>query len=226
MMYVWMCGEKVFQNSVVYVFVFFQWQVEFQYLDLWKMVLHVVAETYFAVVLLLACHLAVFHLLHQHDFLFAGCYQHEHFRREISAAERVLTIERQRFKVWHVRVEQYERNVAFVQLVGEFLCYFKFARHNDYAVRVVIKAFVAFFFECVSIETLVIHHLYMDVEVTSCFTRLVRSLLNLVPISFRPMPRNYAIECVRLVVCKCACIHVGLIVDVFQYGFHLLSCRL
>ena len=77
------------------------------------------AESRLAVFLLLACHVAVEHLLHHHYFLLLGCNEHKHTSGEVAAAERVLAKKRQRFEVWHIRVKHDERYVQFVQLVGE-----------------------------------------------------------------------------------------------------------
>ena len=52
--------------------------------------------------IMLADHLSVLGLSHQHDFLFLRCDEHEHLGCEIAAAERVLTEERERLEVGHV----------------------------------------------------------------------------------------------------------------------------
>ena len=94
-------------------------QVEHIDLYAWEMVVHIVAETHFTVVLLLADHDSVLSLSHQHDFFLLEGKHHEHLGSEESTAERILSEERERTKIRHVGVEQDERNVQLMQLVGK-----------------------------------------------------------------------------------------------------------
>ena len=97
--------EKVLQNVVVFGTFFFKRKVEFQDLNSGEVIVHVMAESHLTIVLLLRSHLTVLHLLHQHDFLLLGSDEHQHFCGEITALERILTKETERFQVWHVGVK-------------------------------------------------------------------------------------------------------------------------
>ena len=79
-------------------------------------------EKNFSVVLLLTHHASVLRLSYEHDFRLPACNHHQHLGCKISAAERVLSVERQGLEVGHVGVEKNEGNVQLVQLVGELSC--------------------------------------------------------------------------------------------------------
>ena len=102
-----------------------EWQVEHIDLDAWEMVVHIVAEPNFTVVLLLADHDSVLCLSHQHNLLFFESKHHEHLGSEKTTAERILSEEGKWAEIRHVGVEQDERNVQLMQLVGKRSGYFK-----------------------------------------------------------------------------------------------------
>ena len=102
MVYAWMLLKEFFQHGIVFVACAFERQTQLRNLYLWEMVVHIMAETYFAVHLLLARHLSVLHLFQEHYLLLVACDEHEHLGCEIAAAERVLTEERERLEVGHV----------------------------------------------------------------------------------------------------------------------------
>ena len=73
-----MLGKISLQHLHVFVSGSVERQVENLDFHLWEVVVHVVAETYLSVVLLLADHLSVLGLSHQHDLLFATGNHHQH----------------------------------------------------------------------------------------------------------------------------------------------------
>ena len=83
------------------------------------MVVHVVAESYLTVVLLLAHHDAILGLAHQHNLRFLVGYHHEHLGGEETATEGILTEKRERTKVGHIGVEHDEWDALLMKLVGE-----------------------------------------------------------------------------------------------------------
>src|SRR5574344_464649 len=98
-----MCGEEFLQNVVIQHF-FSKQQIQVDDFDVWKVVVHVMTESHFTVLLLLACHLIVLHLFHKHNLCFVRGNEHQHSSRKVTATEGVLPIKRQWFQVRHVGV--------------------------------------------------------------------------------------------------------------------------
>ena len=186
------------------------------------MVMHIVSESGLPVFLLLAGHVSVSHLLHDHDFLLLGRHHHEHPSGKISAAEGVLPVEREGFEVGHIGVEQDEGNVPFVQYVGKGSGHVESGWHHDDPVHLFLQALFGHLDKGVHMEPSVIKHLHLDIKVSSMHTGLHGSLFYFLPIGFRGMFGNDTIEGVRLIVSQGAGIHVGLVVHLLESLLHLL----
>lgn len=122
MVYLWVGREELLQHFIVFGTSSVEWQVEVGNLHVRVVVVHVVQKSHFSVVLLLTHHSSVLRLSHEHDFRLPAGNHHQHLGCKISAAERVLSVERQGLEVGHVGVEKNEGNVLLVQLVGELSC--------------------------------------------------------------------------------------------------------
>ena len=125
MMCIRICSEIFLQHLHELSAGTIEWQVEHIDLDAWEMVVHIVTEPYLTVVLLLADHDSVLCLSHQHNLLFFKSKHHEHLGSEKTTAERILSEEGKWAEIRHVGVEQDERNVQLMQLVGKRSGYFK-----------------------------------------------------------------------------------------------------
>ena len=68
--------EELLEYGVVFLALAVEWQVYVYYVDVGEVVVHVVAESRLPVFLLLAGHVAVFGLLHQHYLRFLAGNQH------------------------------------------------------------------------------------------------------------------------------------------------------
>ena len=98
--------------------------------------MHVMSEPCFSVLLLFAGNESIFHLFHHHDLLFVLGQQHEHACCEITAAEGVLSIERQWAQVGHITIEHHKWNAGGMQLVSKLSCHVKFGWNNNHTIRI------------------------------------------------------------------------------------------
>ena len=114
MMYVGMGFEEVAQHIVVFCACALEWKMKLKNLDVGEMVVHIMAEAYLTIDLLLTGDMTVLHELHDHYLLFARGNEHEHSGSKIAAAERVLTEERKWLQIGHIRVEHDEWYLTLV----------------------------------------------------------------------------------------------------------------
>ena len=131
---------------------------------------------------MLGSNIAVAHLLHQHDFLFFRCNEHQHTGRKIAALEGVLPVEGQRAQVGHVRIKQDERYLLLMQLVGKLACRLKSGRHDDDAVGLQLYALYRCLLKGLQVEPLIIDELYGDAEVATVLAGGYCSFLNFLPV--------------------------------------------
>ena len=189
------------------------------------MVVHVVAESHFAVVLLLAGHTSVLGLLHQHDLALLVSNHHQRLRGKIATRKRVLTIERKRFEVGHVGVEHDERNVLLVQLIGELTSELESGRNDDNAIGVGIHNLLTLRGKVAVVKAFVIVNQDVDMEIAASLHCLLRTLLDLFPIGFGIVLGNQHVEGVRAVVGQRRGVHVGLVIHLLESLLHFLACR-
>ena len=114
-----MHGKELLQHFDEFSTCAAQRQVEQGNLHVREVVVHVMAESYLSVVLLLADHSSVFGLPHEQDFIFLCCKHHQHLGCEETGTERILAEERERTQIGHVGVEQDERDAFVVQRLGK-----------------------------------------------------------------------------------------------------------
>ena len=200
-------------------------QIERVDLHLRKVVVHVMAESYLTVVLLLAHHTAILSLAHQHHFLFSAGYHAEHLGCKETGAERILSEERKRTQIGHVGVEQDERNVEMVQLLCQLACHGKRSRYHDNPRWFGFQNLLGSIAERLFAGALVELNLQVDVEITALVFTFLRTFLNLFPVSLRLVLREEEIEGVLLVVSQCTCVHVWLVIHLLEGFLHLLTCR-
>ena len=82
-----MLCEEFLQDDVILLALLVERQVDLVDDDIGIVVFHIVTESRFPVLLLLRGHIAVAHLLHQHDFLFLRCEHHQHAGCKIARRE-------------------------------------------------------------------------------------------------------------------------------------------
>ena len=218
--------EELLQYLIVVLGLFVKRQVHLRYRHIGEVVAHVVTESRFTVLLLFGGHVAVPHLLHQHDLLFLRGNEHQHAGCEVSALERVLAVERQRPQVGHVRVEQDEGYLFGVQLVGEVACQFQCGRHYDHSIGLLLQTVSRSLLKGLQVEPLVVDEFHRDAEVAPMVTRGQTALLYFLPVSLRLVLGQQAVEGVSTVVSQRRGIHVGPVVHLFQCLVHLLQCFL
>ena len=114
-----MPGKELLQHFGEFSTCAAQRQVEHGNLHVREVVVHVMAESYLSVVLLLADHFSVLGLPHEHDFIFLGGNHHQHLGCEETGTERILTVERERTQIGHVGVEQDEGDALVVKRLGK-----------------------------------------------------------------------------------------------------------
>ena len=198
-------------------------QIQFADGNFREMVGHIVAESDLAIGLLLTRHPSVLRLFHHHNFLLARSHHHQHFRREIAAGKRILAEERQRPQVGHIRVEQHEGNVAFVELVGEAAGCVEVGRHDDQSVGFLGQNRLVASDERVGVEAFVVANSHIDVELAPCLHRLQRAFFNLDPVRLLFVFGHEHIKRATAVVGQCRGVCVGRVVQLFQCLFHLFS---
>ena len=219
-----MLGEVFLQHLDKLVSGAVERQVERMDLHLREMVVHVVAESHLAVVLLLTHHLSVLGLAHQHHFFLAAGNHAEHLGCKVARAEGILSEEGKRTQVGHVGVKQDERNAEMMQLLGEFACHGKRCRHHDHSLGSGFQNLVGNLAERGFVRTLVELDLQVDMEITALVFTFSRTFLNLFPVSLRLVLREEEIEGVLLVVSQSTSIHVWLVIHFLEGSLHLLSC--
>ena len=217
--------EEIVEDDVELTAVFLHRKVEFDDVDGREVVAHIVAESHLAVVLLFRGHLAVFHQFQQHDFLLFRGDEHEHLRSEVAALERVLSEETQRSEVGHIGVEQDERHVLLVELVGKLLCDIEFAGYDDDAVGQVAENVVGHAGKRTGVEAFVVYDFHLNVEVASCLGAFQCTFLNFLPVGLTFVFRHEECKLVGLVVSQGCRVHIGLVVDFLQHLLHLFPCR-
>ena len=109
--------------------------------------------------------------------------------------------------------------------ISELSCYVYFLRHYDDAVRVRLETLRVAVDKRLVVETLIVHDLYVDVEVASYLDGFLHALFYLFPVGFRLVLRYERIEHVCLVVSQGACIDIGLIFHLLKSLLHFLTCR-
>ena len=118
-----MHGKELLQHFDEFSTCAAQRQVEQGNLHVREVVVHVMAESYLSVVLLLADHSSVFGLPHEQDFIFLCCKHHQHLGCEKTGTERILAEERERTQIGHVGVEQDEWDAFVMQRLGKLAGY-------------------------------------------------------------------------------------------------------
>src|SRR5574344_165627 len=97
-------GEELLKDIVIGI-ILTKRQVKVDDLYIREMVVHIMTESYFTVLLLLACHVAILHLFHKHDLFLLCCNKHQHACGKITATERILSVKGEGLQVGHIRVE-------------------------------------------------------------------------------------------------------------------------
>ena len=111
-----------------------------------------------------------------------------------------------------------------MQQVGVSLCCLEVAGYDNHSAWLALKHICKDGRERVVVESRVIVERHFNMEVSSLLASPPCSFLYLLPVGFAFVLWHDDVESVRLVVSKCAGIHVWLIVNLFQNLFHLFSC--
>ena len=217
--------EELLQDAVVAFSLLVQRQVHLEDFRFRTVLFHVTPESHLPVLLLAARHLPVLRLPHEHDGLFLSRHEHEHPRRKPSALNGVLSVERQRLQGRHIGIEQDERDVAFVQFVGEGTRQLQRRRDKNHAVRILLQAFLVGRDKGMGVQPAVIHDFQVDVKVPAHLDRLQGPRLDFLPVSLAGMLRQETVEGIALVVGQCTGIDVGLVVHLLEHLLHPLQGR-
>ena len=96
--------------------------------------------------------------------------------------------------------------------------------YDDHPVGLLVEAFLCDLGECALVESAVIHHLHVDMEVSPVVAGTHGSVLHLLPVSLGFVFGHDANEIIGLVVRQCTGIHVGLVVHFLKCLLHLFPC--
>ena len=223
MMHQRMLLEELLEYHVVILGFLVQRQIDLRNLDVGEVVAHIVTETGLAVLLLLRGHIPVAHLLHNHDFLLFRCNEHQHPGSKVATLERILSEERQRTQIGHIRIEQDKGYLLGMQLVGEVACQLKGRRNDDDTCRLTFQTIGSCLFKGFQIKPFIIYELNRDTKVSTMVTGSETSFLDLLPVSLRFMLRQQTIKSVGFVVCQGRGIHIWTIVHFLESLVYLLQ---